>query len=98
MTEPEGSERYGVGRGLESAQPLEEDRPGLHAHLLHLLALGTWQDLTLPPHRMILGLNEINGVCEALAWCLAHCQCSINVVSQNVFSSSPTCVHLGSAA
>lgn len=50
------------------------------------------------PHRMILGLNEINSVCKALVQWLAHCQCSINVVSENVFSSSPTCVQVGSAA
>lgn len=43
-------------------------------------------------HKMILGLREISSVCEALAQWLAHCQCSKNVGSQNVFSSSLSCV------
>lgn len=94
-------ERVGI-----RAQPLEEDRPGLHirptptgpGHIAELKPQCPLKRAIILPLRIILGLNEINGVCEALAQCLAHCQCSINVASQKVFSSSPTCVQVGSAA
>lgn len=82
------------------------DRPGLHIRLLHpggVALVGVKPQYPLKraiilPHRMILGLNEINSMCEALTQRLADCQCSVNGASPNYFRSSPSYGQVESAA
>lgn len=91
---------YGRWLGSEEYRPGHYIRPTPTGpgHMAELKPQCSLKRAIILPLRMILGLNEINGVYEALVQCLAHCQCSINVASQKVFSSSPACVQVGSAA